>query len=295
MKTYDLVLLGHFCKDEIIAYGEKPIQIAGSAVLYGGIAAAVTTANVAVIAKMNPADNALLQPLKQAGVDIFVLSAAETTQAQVIYPTADIEERQARQIRSAGPIRIQELPRFRTRRLHLAGISNQEFDLPFIKKLKSMGYHLAIDMQAFVRQIHPQSNEIQFKDVAEKEKIISLMEQVKLDILEACILTGTDDLEKAAAIVASWGCKEVLITTSDGLFVRSEGKHTFCRFTHKNTRGRTGRGDTAFAAYLARRITHSAERSCAWAAALVSLKMEIPGPFTGSVQMIEEKLATASG
>jgi sugar/nucleoside kinase (ribokinase family) len=47
--------------------------------------------------------------------------------------------------------------------------------------------------------------------------------------------------------------------------------------------GRTGRGDTTFAAYLARRNDHGVSESLKFAAALVSIKMETPGPFQGSL------------
>ncbi len=282
--------MGHFCKDEIITHGQKPVRTAGSAVLYGGVAAGVTHSNIAAIVKMNPDDKALLQPLKDAGVDVYIIPAAETTEARVVYPSDDIEERHVRQIHNAGPLKIEELYPFRTKLLVLAGISNQEFDITFIQKLKSLGYTLAIDIQSFVRQIHPKTREIEFLDVTEKEKIISLMQFIKLDVLEAKILTGTDDPAKAAQTVESWGCKEILITMSDGVLLRAGGTNSFMRFTHKRNLGRTGRGDTTFGAYLARRLTHPPRESQTWAAALASLKIQDPGPFSGSYHVVEKYL-----
>jgi sugar/nucleoside kinase (ribokinase family) len=290
MKKYDIVFMGHFCKDEIIAHGQKPVRTAGSAVLYGGVAAGVTHSNIAAIVKMNPDDKALLQPLKDAGVEVYIVPAAETTEARVVYPSDDIEERHVRQIHNAGPLKIEELFPFRTKLLVLAGISNQEFDITFIQKLKSLGYTLAIDIQSFVRQIHPTTREIQFLDVTEKEKIVSLMQFIKLDVLEAKILTGTDDPAKAAQTVESWGCKEILITTSNGVLLRAGGTNSFTRFTHKRNLGRTGRGDTTFGAYLARRLTHPPREAQAWAAALASLKIQDPGPFSGSYDGVEKYL-----
>ena len=66
-----------------------------------------------------------------------------------------------------------------------------------------------------------------------------MMNKVKLDVVEAKILTGTDDLEKAAAIVADWGCPEVVITQSDGVLARHEGKTYYEKFTNNTMIGRT--------------------------------------------------------
>jgi sugar/nucleoside kinase (ribokinase family) len=60
----------------------------------------------------------------------------------------------------------------------------------------------------------------------------------------------------------------------------------------RSNEGRTGRGDTTFGAYLARRLDHSIEESLRFAAAVVSIKMESPGPFRGS---IEDVLARMRG
>ena len=50
----------------------------------------------------------------------------------------------------------------------------------------------------------------------------------------------------------------------------------------RNLSGRTGRGDTTFAGYLTERLDHEIPETLEFAAALVSLKMETPGPFRGT-------------
>ena len=47
----------------------------------------------------------------------------------------------------------------------------------------------------------------------------------------------------------------------------------------RNLSGRTGRGDTTFAGYIAERQRGSVEEALNFCTALVSLKMETPGPF----------------
>jgi len=116
---------------------------------------------------------------------------------------------------------------------------------------------------------------------------------VKLDVVEAKILTGTDNISEAAAICEGWGSHETLITRSDGVLVRSMGKNYFEGFSNRSSAGRTGRGDTTFGAYLARRLDHSIEESIRFAASLASIKMETTKPFRGSLKEVLERMQTS--
>jgi sugar/nucleoside kinase (ribokinase family) len=283
MPTYDITFLGHMCYDEITPYQGETKVAPGSAVLCGALAAVRTGKRVAVIVKMAPADEEILQPMRDAGIDTYLVPAAETTWSVVIHPVADVDVRRLILTRSAGLIRIDEVPPIATRCLHLAGISDTEFDLDLIAGLAARGYALSADMQSFVRQVDPATREVAFRDVPDKREIVRQLDKVKLDAVEAEVLTGTADIEQAAMLFEQWGCPEAMITRSDGVLARVAGKTYFERFSNRNLTGRTGRGDTTFAAYLARRLDHGVVDSLRFAAALVSLKMEKPGPFTGTI------------
>ena len=111
-----------------------------------------------------------------------------------------MDERQIYQLANAGFFSLADMPPLAARQVHLAGITDQEFDLDFIRGLKEKGYRLSADMQSFVRQVDPVTHCIAFRDVPNKMEIVGLMDMVKLDIVEAKVLTGTDDLEQAALI-----------------------------------------------------------------------------------------------
>jgi len=104
--------------------------------------------------------------------------------------------------------------------------------------------------------------------------------------MEANVLTGTDDLAQAARIIEAWGCHEVVITQADGVLARVGGRTFYEKFSNRSTVGRTGRGDTTFAAYLARRMDHDAPEALKFAAAMASIKMETPGPFVGTLDEV---------
>ena len=98
------------------------------------------------------------------------------------------------------------------------------------------------------------------------------------------MLTGTDDREKAARMLCEWGAKEVLITHNTEALVYDGQRICRAPLKPRNLSGRTGRGDTTFAGYLTDRLDHDIPAALEFAAALVSLKMETPGPFTGTRQ-----------
>jgi sugar/nucleoside kinase (ribokinase family) len=194
------------------------------------------------------------------------------------------------QTRDAGFFKIEELPSFKASLVHLGALTDREFTLEFMQKLKERGFRLSVDMQGFVRQVDDTTRIIKFGDVPEKREIMGIADYVKLDIVEAKILTGIDDLGEAAGICESWGSGETVITRSDGALARSKGINCFEKYTNIRSVGRTGRGDTTFGAYLARRFDYTIEESLRFAASLASIKMENPGPFRGTLKDVIDRM-----
>lgn len=283
MTQHDIVFIGHMCLDRIYPYGKEAQVAPGSAVLCGALAAARVGGRVAAITRMHPDDSAFMDPMRKEGVDCFLVPAPATTEMVVTHPTADVDVREMRQIKNAGFMRADELPEINARFVHLAGITDREFNMAFMRELKRRGHSVSVDMQSFVRQVDEETRVISFADVRDKKEIVSLMDRVKLDVVEAEILTGERDLARAAAIVASWGCPEVVITRADGVQAQVHGQSLFAPFSNRSVVGRTGRGDTTFAGYMVRRLDHDPAESLKFAAALVSIKMETPGPFKGTL------------
>ena len=288
--NYDITFVGHMCYDEIIPFGGKPVVAPGSAVLCGAMVAARVGKKVAAVVKMSRKDEKILQPMKDVGVDIYLIPSDETTYSRVLHESENVDERKLTIVKTAGLIAIGDVPKLSSACVHLAGISDTEFDMALMKGLKSRGYSLSADMQSFVRQVTPVTHEIQFSDVENKKDIAGMMDKLKLDVVEARILTGTEDLEKAAIIVESWGCPEILITRSQGVLARVNGETYYEKFSNNSMAGRTGRGDTTFAAYLSWRLDHGVAESLKFAAALVSIKMETPGPFKGTLENVAKRL-----
>jgi sugar/nucleoside kinase (ribokinase family) len=290
ISSYDLVFIGHVTIDEIVAEEGSARGLPGGAPLFGAFAAAVSKKKIAVITRVAVDDGYILEPLKTAGIHVYRQPTQETTHMRVVHPTANVDERLMYQIKNAGFFVIEEMPPIEPCLIHLGALTDKEFTLGFMRELKERGFRISVDMQGFVRQVDEVTRTIQFNDVPEKREIMGLADFVKLDVVEANILTGSDNLAEAAAICDSWGNFETVITRSDGVLARSDGKNYFEKFSNKSSAGRTGRGDTTFGAYLARRLDRPVDESLKFAASLASIKMETPGPFRGTLEDVIKRM-----
>jgi len=286
----DILFTGHLCLDEVQPYGEEKYFAPGSAVLCGAKVAARTDKKIGVYTRISRENEELLNDLRSDGVMVFPDYSDQTTMAGVLHPSPNVDERRLFIYKDAGAMRMDFFPEAVINHVHLAGISDREFSMDFMKEVRKRCKTLSVDMQSFVRQVDLNTREINFSDVENKKEIVSLMDSVKLDVVEAKILTGFDDLEKAAVLFEEWGARETLITHSDGVLARVNGKTYYEKFSNKSVIGRTGRGDTTFAAYLSARIDHDVDYSLKFASALVSIKMEKKGPFSGTMEEVLERM-----
>ena len=288
--SYDLVFVGNVVIDEIHPFEGPAHTFCGGPVQFCAMAASWSPKSMALVTKMAERDAHCLDAVRAAGIAVHISPSAETTYHRVRHLTGDVDQREMTLVKSAGFYSTRDLPEMKPTFLHLAGLNNQEFTVDFLRELRGRGFTLALDMQSFVRQVDPETGETELADVAEKFEIIRLVEKIKLDVVEAEVLTGTADLEQAAIRFEEWGASEIMVTRADGVLVRHQGTTHFERFSNRSVRGRTGRGDTTFGSYLARRLDHGVAESLKFAAALASIKMESPGPFSGTLEQVLERM-----
>jgi len=294
MNCYDLVFMGHVTIDEIEAKEGSAHGVPGGAPYFGAFAACRSKKKIAVVTRMAEEEAYLLEPLKAAGIDVYLQPAPSTTHMRVVHPTGNVDERLMFQTQNAGFFESADLPPVESCWIHLGALTDREFTIGFMEHLKQRGFRLSVDMQNFVRQVDIQTGVIQFRDVPAKREIVGLADIVKLDIVEAEVLTGTRNMEEAAKHVEEWGAFEIILTCSNGALARHKGETYFRKFSNRSSQGRTGRGDTTMGAYLARRIDYPVQESLAFAVALASIKMESPGPFQGRLEDVLSRMSESS-
>ncbi len=294
MNRYDIVCIGHMGTGIIVPFGGSSFVEEGSPLLFASMAASRLGKRIAVVTKISGSEEYLLEPLKAAGIDLFV-KPGDIVQYRVVFPTADVDQRQAFLIKGGEVFAVGEMPPFEPCLVHLCLVGAREPQLDLMRALKARGFRLSVDMQSFVLQADNEIGIVRLKDVPEKKEILGMTDFVKLDAMEAQILTGAEVPREQADVLEDWGSSEAVITSSEGALVRSKGITTFAKFTNRSTRGRMGRGDTVMGSYLARRLDHPVEDSLRFAVALASIKMESAGPFMGSLDDVIERMDSPPG
>ena len=149
---------------------------------------------------------------------------------------------------------------------------------------------LAADVQSFIRV--ERDGILAPEAWPEKERVMAHLDVLKTDAVEAELLTGESDIKVAAQMIADMGPGEIVLTHRDGLLVYADGQYYEAGFFPQKLVGRSGRGDTSVASYMAKRLTASPAEATAWAAAVVSLKMEAEGPFRREMSEVEALIRT---
>jgi sugar/nucleoside kinase (ribokinase family) len=287
---YDIAMLGHVSKDIIVDHLGVETRLLGGAVLQSAVAAARAGARLLVVTKAARQDAPSLDYLRGLGLDLVVGPSPATTSILNVFRTPDHERRDTSLVSRAAPFTAADLePGVEARIIDLAGLFVGELPEALIEAFSSRG-KIAVDAQGLLRNAEADGT-MRFADWQAKTRYLPFVEYFKTDAAEARILTGSDDREEAARIMAGWGAKEVMVTHNSEVLVLVDGRIHRAPFTPSNLSGRTGRGDTTFASYLTRRLDHGPEESVRFAAALCSIKMEKPGPFSGSVADVLQRMA----
>jgi len=273
----DIAVIGHFAKDKIIVGGQETVASGGS-VYYGALALARLGLRVAVVTRLAQADWPRLNELMDAGIRVYARATEQTSGIENTYLTADMDRRVTRPLGFAGPFRLADVPRIHARIWMVGPIIAGEVDLPFVRALSVRGT-VALDAQGFVRV--RAGDDLVFRDWLDKAEGLPHVQYLKVDSAEAEVLTGQTDLLEAARMLSGWGPQEIVLTHARGVLVYAGGAVHEASFTPRSLAGRTGRGDTCFAAYLARRLSAPPDEACQFAAQVTSIKMETPGAFRG--------------
>ena len=255
---YDLMLIGPATRDVNIDYTGKEVHEIGGAVFFCAAAAKAAGANLFASVKIHPNDTDIIDAFKLDSDHVAVLPSECTTLMQNTYFTADRERRKAECLAQSGPITPDQIPEVDCGLYHLAGLLYGDFPNELIVELKKRG-KVSADIQGFLR--HNEGGLMNFHDWSDKMEYLKYFDFLKTDAAEA----------------------EILISHNSEMLVY-DGKDFFtCPVKARNLSGRTGRGDTTFGAYLAKRMTGSPiAEALLFATAAVSLKMEAPGPLSAS-------------
>jgi sugar/nucleoside kinase (ribokinase family) len=283
---FDIVILGNYTKDTIVSSAGTRL-VDGGGFNYGAHVAAMMGLKTAAITRLAREDSRVVDALERLGVTVFPEYTPHSTCLQLYYPTANVDERILTVASTAGSFTPVQVKPLQARVFLINASIRGEVGLDVLAELQKKGVLLAADVQGFVRVVASDGTLV-YQPWLQKEEVLSYIDILKTDAVEAEMLTGTADIRTASRMIAEWGPKEIVLTHRDGVLVFAGGEFHEAPFRPKQLIGRSGRGDTCIASYVAKRLSADPKGSCIWAAAVTSIKMEAEGPIKRTIAEVEQ-------
>ncbi|MCD7774442.1 MAG: PfkB family carbohydrate kinase [Clostridiales bacterium] len=292
MNGYSSIIIGHITMDRNVDYQDNEVYIPGGAVVYSSASAYALGHNVLAVTKVAERDSERLNAMTLPKENVRVIYCDKSTDMYNRYLTADKERRICVCTSRGTPFTVEDIPTDANAEIyHFAGLIYGDFPNEMVKEAAKRG-KVAFDVQTCLRHVSSDgSGSMYFEDWKDKAEMLPYIDFLKTDAAEAEIMTGLEDRYEAARLLHSWGAKEVVITHNTEVIAYDGNRMCACPIRARNLSGRTGRGDTTFAAYINERLTNDMESSLLTATATVSLKMETPGPFKGTREDIEKYIS----
>lgn len=290
---YDSLILGPVSLDENIDCNGNVVHSVGGAVVYSGFAAAQCGFNTAVVTKSNNESCNVEDVYKNCTIKLIWHSSKETCAIRNRYFTSDKEKRTCTSLGICDAFTFDDISALgedKAKIYHFAGLVYGDFNDELFKLASTKG-KVAVDVQCLLRRVEKDKT-MAFYDWERKLEYLPYIDFLKTDAAEAEILTGTSDRRTAAKMLYRWGAKEILITHNTEVLAYDGKDFYTVPIKSRNLSGRTGRGDTTFAGYINSRLNNDVPTSLLFATALVSLKMETPGPFKGTRVDVENYIRT---
>lgn len=284
----DIVILGHLAKDIIEIDGSSYSSL-GGAVYYGGIAGSHMGLKISIITRLKREDFPFLDVFKKNGVNYYSFPSEETSGLRNIYSSKNMEFRKYKPLGFAGLFKKEEIgEKLNPKYFVIAPIIAGEVDLELLDYLKRRyPGNLCLDIQGFIRFRDDTKVFYSSLSLKERSEIISKINILKLDQTETEVLTNQKKISTGAKELLQIGPKEILITHEEGISLFTSNDSYHFPWKNQSSKGRTGRGDTAFISYLGSHIKKNPEESLKFSAALTSLKLETPGPFNLPLYQVE--------
>ncbi len=278
-KDLDVCAFGYVTREwEVFPNGVVREIIAGPP-YYFSAALAKLGDKVRVVTRVAEEDSSILEGLRRLGVEVVNIPARSTMKSRLLYKPSG---REIEVLSRGEPFRLGDLKlcrEVRAKYVYLGPLSTDDFSLEFIREASGVA-PVVLDVQGFTRRIT--GGKVEYVDWGWKAEAAPYVSVLKLDDREGKLLTGAGRPEDIIDSLHGMGFRDVLLTTAWGVFIGVKGRGIFSApFKVKEIKGRTGRGDTATAAYVHSKLKGMEPAGAAvFTAAATSLKLMKPGPLS---------------
>ncbi|MDB5123285.1 MAG: ribokinase [Mucilaginibacter sp.] len=277
---YDICCIGHITSDKVVTTTATLHMPGGTAYYFSNAIGKLDTRYI-LVTKLANAEMGYVDALHAQGIKVEAAESTHTVYFENIY-AENQDDRTQNVLQTADPFTVKELQNINTRVFHLGPLLADDIPVDVIKFLAAKG-RVSLDVQGYLRKVV--NHKVYPTDWPEKKEALQYVNIVKADEAELQALTGRANPREGAKQLADWGVQEIVITNgSQGSFIYSDGVfYIIPAYRPKIIVDATGCGDTYMAGYLYRRTKGaSIQQAGEFAAAMASLKMESPGPFTGT-------------
>ncbi|MGN6639412.1 MAG: PfkB family carbohydrate kinase [Mucilaginibacter sp.] len=287
---YDICCIGHITLDKVVTT-RSVMYMAGGTAFYFSSALQNMDATYLLVTSVAESEIHYVDELREKGIEIWAYPSPHTVYFENIY-AENQDQRTQNVLQQATPFTIDQLIEVESKIFHLGPLLADDISVDLIKFLAAKG-RVSLDAQGYLRKV--QDQKVFAIDWPQKRNGLQYIGILKADEAEMAVLTGNSNVKESMKILADWGVKEVVITNgSMGSLIYSDSQfYNIPAYPPLNLIDATGCGDTYMAGYLLQRVKGiDIQKAGEFAAAMASLKMESPGPFTGTKQEIFERMGT---
>jgi len=283
---YDICCVGHITSDKVVN-SRSVLYMPGGTAYYFSCALSRFDVNYLLVTALAEKEMRYVEDLSAKGIEVKVQPSAHTVFFENIY-AENQDERSQRVTQKADPFTMEQLKDVDAKIFHLGPLLADDISVELIRELAKKG-KISLDVQGYLREV------VDFKVNAtgwpERIEALKYVDILKADVAELKALTGCDDVEEGAKLVAGCCVKEVIITNgSSGSVIYSDGVfYTIPAYRPVEIIDATGCGDTYMAGYLYQRNKGAGiQESGEFAAAMAGLKTAGAGAFAGTEEDVVE-------
>lgn len=292
MNRHDLCCIGHITLDKVVTPKSTVYMPGGTAFYCSHAIKNLKEINYSLVTAVGQTEMNVVESLKAEGIEVAVMPSRYSVYFENIYGENQ-NNRIQRVLAKADPFTVEELKQVEARIFHLGSLLADDFSVEVVKYLSTKGL-VSVDSQGYLREVRDKN--VYPVDWTDKVEALKYVHFLKVNEHEMEVLTGHQDVKKAAFQLSQWGVKEVILTLGSLGSVIYDG-NTFYKipaYTPKEVVDATGCGDTYTIGYLYQRSRNkSIEESGRFAAAMSTLKIEGSGPFTGTYEDVLRCMQTA--
>jgi sugar/nucleoside kinase (ribokinase family) len=213
---YDIAFVGHYTKDTIVSQrGTRLVH--GGACNYGSNVAVRAGLKVAAISRLAKEDQGVVESLKSSGIEVFVTYTEYSTCLRLEYPTDNPEYTHDVCHQFGRSVYTWRSKRYYSKSLCAGSLTAWRDQSGGLRELRKKDTTIACDVQGYVRADVDSKVEYVAWDTEEMKAVLSRIDVLKTDAVEAEMITGEADKKRAAQILTSYGPKEVVLTHRDGV------------------------------------------------------------------------------